>query len=336
MRRIKFDVHLPAVGFNHAQAFAELAERLGFYSVSFGDHIFMNMTLSHNVAPNPTTPKLECYTTLAALAAVTRRVRLLTNVTPIGFRNPALLAKMTSTLDVISGGRLIAGLGTGWLREEFDACGIPFPDNRERTARLAEGIAILKSMWTEEETNFRGEHYAVTRGVNFPKPLQQPHPPIMLGGFRNAIIELAAREADIVNLVPPGRSDMGQLSYDAARFKQKLAQLRAHARRAGRDPDSIELSSFSFVLIADGHSEADAMLKSVADSVGLSGEQVLRTPLVLAGTPAQLRRLVRNWIEELGTTFFCCVFLNRSAMRLFAEQVMAEFIDPGAEDRASN
>ena len=174
MREIKFDVHLPAIGFNHAQAFAELAENLGFYCVSFGDHIFMNMTLSRSVAPNPRTPKLECYTTLAALAAVTKRVRLMTNVTPMGFRNPALLAKMTSTLDVISGGRLIAGLGTGWLREEFDACDIPFPDNRERTDRLAEGISILKSMWTEEETNYRGRYYSIEHGVNFPKPFKSP------------------------------------------------------------------------------------------------------------------------------------------------------------------
>jgi alkanesulfonate monooxygenase SsuD/methylene tetrahydromethanopterin reductase-like flavin-dependent oxidoreductase (luciferase family) len=219
MRQIKFDVHLPAIGFNHAMAFAQLAENLGFYCVSFGDHIFMNMTLSRNVAPSPTTPKLECYTTLSALAAITKRVRLMTNVTPIGFRSPALLAKMTSTLDVISRGRLIAGLGTGWLREEFDACSIPFPGNEERTDRLAEGISILRSMWTQEETNHRGKYYSLTHAVNFPKPVQKPHPPIMLGGFRKRILELAAREADIVNLVPPGRSDMGQLSYDAPRFK---------------------------------------------------------------------------------------------------------------------
>jgi probable F420-dependent oxidoreductase len=325
MREIKFDVHLPAIGFNHAKAFAELAETLGFYCVSFGDHIFMNMTLSRSVAPNPRTPKLECYTTLAALAAVTRRVRLMTNVTPIGFRNPALLAKMTSTLDVISNGRLIAGLGTGWLREEFDACAIPFPDNRERTDRLAEGISILKSMWTEEETNYRGRYYSIDHGVNFPKPIQRPHPPIMLGGFRRRILELAAREADIVNLVPPGRSDMGQLNYDATRFKEKVAELLRNARAAGRDPDSIELSSFSFVLIAADKSEADAMLQSVADSVGLTSNQVLRSPMVLAGTPSEIRRLLRNWIEELGTTFFCCVFLNRAAMQLFAKEVMPEF-----------
>jgi probable F420-dependent oxidoreductase len=326
MRQIKFDVHLPAIGFNHAQAFAELAENLGFYCVSFGDHIFMNMTLSRNVAPSPTTPKLECYTTLSALAAVTKRVRLMTNVTPIGFRNPALLAKMTSTLDVISEGRLIAGLGTGWLREEFDACAIPFPDNQERTERLAEGISILKSMWTQEETNHRGKYYSLEHAVNFPKPVQKPHPPIMLGGFRKRILELAAREADIVNLVPPGRSDMGQLSYDAPRFKEKVAELYRYASAAGRNQDAIELSTFSFVMIASDKSEAAAMLQSVADSVGLNSEQVLQSPMVLAGTPPELRRLVRNWIEELGTTFFCCVFLNRAAMQLFAREVMPEFV----------
>jgi probable F420-dependent oxidoreductase len=325
MREIKFDVHLPALGFNHARAFTQLAEELGFYSVSFGDHIFMNMTLSRSVAPSPKTPKLECYTTLSALAALTRRVRLLTNVTPIGFRNPALLAKMTSTLDVISGGRLIVGLGTGWLREEFDACGIAFPGNEERTGRLAEAIAILKSMWTGEETNFRGKYYSVSHAVNFPKPVQRPHPPIMLGGFRQRIIELAAREASIVNLVPPGRSDMGQLCYGASRYREKIAQLRGHARAAGRNPGDIELSAFSFVLISPDKAEAAAMVSSVAESVGLSSDQVLQSPLVLGGTPAEVRKLVRYWIEEVGMTFFCCVFLNRTAMRLFGTQVMPDF-----------
>ena len=147
----------------------------------------------------------------------------------------------------------------------------------------------------------------------------------MLGGFRKRILELAAQEADIVNLVPPGRSDMGQLNYDASRFKEKVAELLKNARAAGRNADAIELSSFSFVLIAADHSEADAMLQSVADSVGLTGEQVLRSPMVLAGTPSELRRLLRNWIEELGTSFFCCVFLNRAAMQLFAKEVMPEF-----------
>jgi probable F420-dependent oxidoreductase len=328
MRPIKFDVHLPALGFDHARAFAQEAEELGFYSVSFGDHIFMNMTLSRNVAPSPQTPKLECYTTLGALAALTRRVRLLTNVTPIGFRNPALLAKMTSTLDAISHGRLMVGLGTGWLREEFDACGIPFQDNQERTGRLAEGIAILKSMWTEQEATFHGKYYSVTRAVNFPKPVQSPHPPIMLGGFRQRIVELAARQADILNLVPPGRSDMGQLAYGAPRFKEKIAQLRDYARAGGRNPDEIELSLFSFVLISAQESEAGAMLSSVADSVGLTGERVLQSPLVLAGTPAQLKKLLRYWIDELGATLFCCVFLNRTAMRLFGREVMPEFAPP--------
>jgi alkanesulfonate monooxygenase SsuD/methylene tetrahydromethanopterin reductase-like flavin-dependent oxidoreductase (luciferase family) len=252
-------------------------------------------------------------------------VRLLTNVTPIGFRNPALLAKMTSTLDAISQGRLMVGLGTGWLREEFDACGIAFQDNQERTGRLAEGIAILKSMWTEQETSFHGRYYSVTGAVNFPNPVQRPHPPIMLGGFRNRIIQLAAQHADIVNLVPPGRSDMGQLSYGAPRFREKIAQLHDQARAAGRNPDEIELSLFSFVLISEEESEADAMLASVADSVGLTGEQVLQSPLVLAGTPAKLKKLVRYWIDELGATLFCCVFLNRTAMRLFGCEVMPEF-----------
>ena len=301
------------------------AENLGFYCVSFGDHIFMNMTLSRSVAPNPRTPKLECYTTLAALAAVTKRFAH-DQCNADGISHPALLAKMTSTLDVTL--RWTADRGVwapgGCARSSTPAI-FHFPITANRPDRLAEGISILKSMWTEEETNYRGRYYSIEHGVNFPKPVQKPHPPIMLGGFRKRILELAAQEADIVNLVPPGRSDMGQLNYDASRFKEKVAELLKNARAAGRNADAIELSSFSFVLIAADHSEADAMLQSVADSVGLTGEQVLRSPMVLAGTPSELRRLLRNWIEELGTSFFCCVFLNRAAMQLFAKEVMPEF-----------
>jgi alkanesulfonate monooxygenase SsuD/methylene tetrahydromethanopterin reductase-like flavin-dependent oxidoreductase (luciferase family) len=101
--------------------------------------------------------------------------------------------------------------------------------------------------------------------------------------------------------------------------------LKSLARAAGRNPDAIELSSFSFVMISSDKSEAGAMLQSVADSVGLTSRQVLQSPMVLAGTPAELRNLIRYWIDELGTTFFCCVFLNRAAMQLFGKEVMPEF-----------
>ncbi len=135
MYDVKFGIFLPTHDFGKAKAAAESAEQQGFYSVSINDHFFPPMGPEQRKVP-----QLECYTTLSAIAALTKRVKLAPTVTAMSFRNPALLAKMTSTLDQISGGRFIAGLGSGWLRDEYDANGYPYPSNAERLDQLAEAI----------------------------------------------------------------------------------------------------------------------------------------------------------------------------------------------------
>src|SRR5208282_424235 len=142
MRQIKFAVTLPSRDFAETRAMAESAEALGFDSVSLDDHFFVR-----GLMETTQTPHLECYTTLAALAAVTQRVRLVQTVTSMSYRNPALLAKMTSTLDHISGGRVTVGVGAGWFREEYHAYGFPYPSNAERIDQLADGIKGPKAMW---------------------------------------------------------------------------------------------------------------------------------------------------------------------------------------------
>src|SRR5579864_6815449 len=142
-------------------------------------------------------------TTLSAIAAVTKKVMLAPTVTAMSFRNPALLAKMTSTLDHISGGRFIAGLGSGWLRDEYDAAGYPYPSNAERLAQLAEGIEVLKAMWTQPEPTFSGRYFKIEKAYNFPQPVQKPHPPVMVGGGGSTLLKVAARHADIVNVAAP-------------------------------------------------------------------------------------------------------------------------------------
>src|SRR5207302_8426041 len=134
-RQIKFNVGLPNQDFGATRAVAERAEALGYYSISLSDHFFIRGLMA-----DARTPVLECYTTPSALAPITKRVKLLQMVTAMSYRNPALLAKMTATLDQISGGRLIVGLGAGWFKEEYEAYNYPYPSNAERIAQLGDGF----------------------------------------------------------------------------------------------------------------------------------------------------------------------------------------------------
>jgi probable F420-dependent oxidoreductase len=329
MREIKFNLVLPIASFRRAKAWAERAEALGFYSVSCADHMFTR-TYFLNFERLPQQPQFECYTTLAAIAALTRRVRLVPFISPVMFRNPALLAKMLATIDNISGGRMIVGLGAGWQREEFDAYGYGWPSNVERIERLAEGIKVLKAMWTEEEPTFHGRYYHIDKAYNFPKPVQ-PRPRIMTGGSGRKILEVAAREADIMNLIASvvhGSIEASQQArFDNRRLQGKIAELRELARAAGRDPDSIELSGFPMVLISESKSEADAMAKSAGDGVGLSDlDAVRRLPMSLIGTPEEIKRELRSRIEEFNVTYYMAALGSPEAVELFAAKVMPEFV----------
>ena len=153
MSEIKFNLTLPMTSLEKVREYAALAEELGFYSVSAGDHLFVRVP---HLSWGPQVPHLECFMTLSAVAASTRRVRLAPLVAVVPFRSPALLAKMMSTIDQISGGRLIAGLGSGWFRDEFEAYGYGSPSDGERIERMAEAIKILQAMWTEDTPAYRG------------------------------------------------------------------------------------------------------------------------------------------------------------------------------------
>src|SRR5215472_17209354 len=241
MREIKFNLTLPMTSLERVREYATLAEELGFYSVSVGDHLFVRVP---HLSWGPQVPHLECFMTLSAVAATTQRVRLAPLVAVVPFRSPALLAKMTSTIDHISGGRLIAGLGSGWFRDEFEAYGYGSMSEGERIERMAEAIKILKAMWTEDEASYKGRYYAIERACNFPKPVHKPHPPIMIGGAGKKVLEIAAREADIVNVVSSAPSVNRKGRFDKVQLRRRVEMLREFARAAGRDPDSIEISGF--------------------------------------------------------------------------------------------
>jgi probable F420-dependent oxidoreductase len=329
MREIKFNLGLPIASFSRAKAWAERAEALGFYSVSVADHMFTRTNFL-NFERTPAQPQIECYVTLAAVAAITKRVRLVPFISPMKFRHPPLLAKMLSTIDNISGGRVIAGLGAGWQLEEFENYGFGYGTNVERIERLGEGIRILKAMWTEEEPSLAGRYYKIEGAYNFPKPLQKPHPPIMMGGSGKRILEIAGREADIMNLiaavyqgtVKPSQ----QAAFDNNELKKKISQLHEYARAAGRDPDSIELSGFPLVLMSASKSEADAMAKSAGEASGIADlDEVRRLPMSLIGTPDEIKRELRDRIEEFKMTYYMLALGSPEAVEMFATKVMPEF-----------
>jgi probable F420-dependent oxidoreductase len=275
-------------------------------------------------------PQLECYTTLSALAAVTTRVRLAPMVTAMSFRNPALLAKMISTLDNISGGRFIAGLGSGWLRDEYDANGYDYPSNAERLAQMAEAIQVLKAMWTQPEPNFSGRYFKIEKAYNFPQPVQKPHPPIMIGGGGSKLLKIAGQQADIVNVAAPitkGAVDMAAMQkFDKAELKRRIAMLHGFAREAGRDPSAIEISAFVTVLPAPDKSQADAIAAGTAQSMGLAGGQAARqSPMLLIGTADELKREIKARRDEFGITYYVLIFMNDESRGLFAREVMPEF-----------
>lgn len=330
MKQIKFNLYLPSWNFKKTREHALLAEESGFYSVSFGDHFYMAVTQGGSIGQTAKTPNLECYLALAGVAAITKRVRLLTAVTPIGFRPPAVLGKMTATLDHMSEGRLILGLGSGWQRDEYEAYGLPFPPSAERHRQLEDAIKLLKVMWTDPEPTYRGTDFAIDKAYNFPQPTQKPHPTLMVGGGSRKVLEIAARHADILSLVAPNRdvgsSDLRRsLQFGKPQFRERVKLFYDTARAAGRDVNQLEVSSLVFLLMSREKSEAEKMLASAAAAAGLDVETARQSPARICGTPEEVRREIRSRAEELDLTYFSFYFASREMVQTFAKEVMPEF-----------
>ena len=195
MSGIDFGVQIePQYGFSYEmiKEIAMESERLGFESLWVSDHFFMT-------PESVGTACLECWSTLAALARDTSRLRLGPMVSAQSYRNPALLAKIAATIDNISGGRLNFGIGAGWKEVEYDAYGYKFPKPSTRIRQLEETIEIAKLMWTQEKATFKGRYYGVTGALCFPHPVQKPHIPIWVGGTGRMTLKVAAEHADAVN-----------------------------------------------------------------------------------------------------------------------------------------
>jgi len=217
----------PARAFDAVKAKAQWAENHGFVWFSVLDHMIQIPRVGA-----PDEPVLEGWTVLAALAAVTSRIRLATLCTAAGYRNPAHLAKIAASVDLISRGRLTLGIGAGFFEEEYRQYGWEFPPRpATRIRQMEEAVELILKMWSEPRTTFHGRYFRVEDAILEPKPVQKPRPPVMIaGGGEQMTLRAVARLADACNIVDGG----------VAEVRHKLGVLRAHCDAAGRDYDTIE------------------------------------------------------------------------------------------------
>lgn len=284
-----FGLHLPSYTFPGVppeQLFDRVvdqvraAETAGFSLITVMDHLYQIPTVG-TVAE----PMLEGWSTLGALARETSRVRLGTLVTGVTYRNPAMLAKMATTLDVLSGGRALMGLGAAWNEVEHDGYGFAFPPIAERMDRLDEALTIVRAMFSEERPSFTGRHYRITEALNVPRPIQPGGPPIMVGGTgERRTLKIAARHADMTHWFP--------LGLDGMRHKNEV--LERHCEAIGRDPGSIERTMASPVVVAPSETEASALIAH------LPPERRLH---VSTGTPEQMAAELSPYLDAGFTGF---------------------------------
>ena len=217
-------------------AVARTADDAGFEFISLMDHFFQI-----GVIGPPEHDMLEAYTTLGYLAACTSRAKLVTLVTGVVYRHPGILAKIVSTLDVLSGGRAWLGVGAAWNEQESRGLGIPFPPTAERFERLEETLQICIQMWRGDESPYQGRHYQLDRPLNYPKALSQPHPPILIGGSgERKTLRFVARYGQACNLFPgpdlARKLDVlrGSLPGRGPRLRRDPQDLLLHLRRGGQ------------------------------------------------------------------------------------------------------
>jgi F420-dependent oxidoreductase-like protein len=207
-------------------ATARAAEDAGFTRMTLMDHYFQmeHFRTAHD-------PMLEGYTALGYVAAQTQKMSLGLLVSGVTYRHPGLLAKIVTTADILSGGRAFLGLGAAWYEREHLALGVPFPPLKERFERLEEALQICLQMWSDDEGPYEGRHYRLAETICVPKPIQQPHPPIMIGGSgEKKTLRMVAQYGDACNL----------FGSDVDMVKHKLEVLERHCDDLGRDPSTIE------------------------------------------------------------------------------------------------
>ena len=263
---------------------ARRAEEAGVDRISVMDHVWQIGPLGP-----PEHEMLEAYTALGWLAAKTERVKLLAMVTAVVYREPGLLAKAVTTLDVLSGGRAILGIGAAWNEDESKGLGLLFPPVSERFERLEEAILIMKQMWSGDQGPFDGKHYHLARTLNSPQVLSRPHPPILIGGAgEKKTLKLVARYADACNIA----------AYSLDETARKLDVLRQHCVNEGRDYDDIEKTAQTRYDLGENGENVNRVIEHLHRVAELGFSQV-HGSLLRVSRPGQLDLLAERVIPAV-------------------------------------
>lgn len=282
---------------------AQTADESGYDSVWLVDHF-------HTIPQPSQEVTFEAWATTAALARDTKRVRVGQMVTCNGYRNPALLAKMASTVDVLSHGRLNFGIGAGWYEHEYRAYGYDYPDAPTRLRQLREALQVILAMWTQEEAVFEGKYYQVHGAINQPKGVQKPHIPILIGGGGEKVtLKLVAQYGDACNVFG-----------DPATLEHKFSVIKQHCEAVGRDYNSIHRTSGAVCII--GNTDEEALAKTPEFIKARYGEAVNST---LIGTLDTIRKRIAAFeaagVQELIISFPDALQLD--SIRRFAKEFIA-------------
>lgn len=291
---------------NRAVEIAVRAEELGFDSLWVYDHF-------HNVPRPAQEAVFECWTTIAAISQRTSTIRLGQMVGCNSYRNPGLLAKITSTIDVISGGRLDWGIGAGWYESEYKGYGFEFAKPSDRIGMLKETVEIVKSMWSQPETTYDGKYYKLSRANCDPKPLQKPNPPVWIGGGGEQLtLRVVAQHADVSNF-----------GSSVEEFISKREILKGHCAAIGRDEESIRKTISSEVFIRE--TEKEVIEAGCLSAWGGDPEQWRQKALV--GTPEQVSEKIQRYLDAGCTGFipWCPDYPSTETMELFATKVIPNF-----------
>jgi probable F420-dependent oxidoreductase len=274
---------------------ARRAEALGYATLLLRDHF----------VPEPFGDQLAPTVALMAAAGVTRILRLGTMVLDNDYRHPVLLAKEAATLDLLSGGRFELGVGAGWLRDEYERAGMRFDAPGVRVARLEESLQVLKGLLAGSAFAFSGVHYTVAGLESFPRPVQRPHPPILVGAGSRRMLGIAGREADIVGILPRALPN-GTISEDLSErspetIDRKLDWVR---QAAGGRFGELELSMMVSVIVADDHRKAAAQLAAERGWGAAASERVLEMPSVFVGGVDRIVELMKARRDRYGFSYF--------------------------------
>lgn len=308
---ILFGVHAPPEGrnFEETKQICKKAEDNGLDLFTMTDH-FMNMRNPNGPGNHP----LESWTTLAGLAAVTSKIRLGTLVTCYGYRRPTVMAKMATTVDIISNGRLIFGVGAGWHEDEWKGFMDCFPPAAERLRGLRETVEICRKMFTNERTTYHGKMYQVDNVLNSPQPVQKTIP-IMIGGSGEKVtLRIAARYADISHF----------FVHDLKELKNKTMVLKKHCKAVRRDYDEIRKGTSISLLLADSLSEAEKKLKAMAET-SKTATETLRSQLGPGfGTPKMVTDNLKEYVKG-GIGLFTFRFCDFNDFKVFSKEIKPQF-----------